>query len=106
MASDRFRYWLNRYLLVVLVAFFLSAGFLLTSLVSVYRGDLESYFSPVLIDRAPVDWREGPDGTGRAVVFLNKRRGACIYVRDQIETAVGEGRQYRNLDMWVAEPTV
>lgn len=89
MASDRFRYWLNRYLLAALAAFFLSTGFLLTSLVSVYRGDLESYFSPVFIDRTHIDWREESDGTWSAVVFLNKRRGACIYVRDQIETAVG-----------------
>lgn len=89
MASDRFRYWLNRYLLVAMLAFLLSAGFFLNSLVAVYRGDLESYFSPVFIDRTHVDWREEADGTWSAVVFLNKRRGACVYVRDQIETAVG-----------------
>lgn len=46
MASDRFRYWLNRYLLVAMLTFLLSAGFFLNSLVAVYRGDLESYFSP------------------------------------------------------------
>ena len=89
MASDRFRYWLNRYLLVAMLAFLLSAGFFLNSLVAVYRGDLESYFSPVFIDRTHVDWREEADGTWSAVLFLNKRRGACVYVRDQIETAVG-----------------
>lgn len=89
MASDRFRYWLNRYLLVAMLAFFLSGGFLLASLVSVYRGDLESYFSPVFIDRTHLGWTQEPDGTWSAVVFLNKRRGACVYVEDQIETAVG-----------------
>lgn len=89
MADERFRYWLNRCLLVGMLAFLLSLGFLGNSLVSVYRGDLESYFSPVFVDRTHIDWRRNEDGTWSAVVFLNKRRGACVYLRDQIETAVG-----------------
>ena len=55
MDDERFRYWLNRHLLVAVLAFLLSLGFLGNSLFTVYRGDLESYFPPVFVDRTHVD---------------------------------------------------
>lgn len=88
MPDARFRYWLNRYLAVALAAFLTSALILGNSLFTIYRGDLESRFAPVFVDRTHIDWRREADGSWSAVVFIYKRRGSCVYVKDQIETAI------------------
>jgi len=50
---------------------------------------VETYLFPVATDYSFTDWRLEPDGAWSAVVYLNKVRGECMYIKDQIETVLG-----------------
>lgn len=86
--SVKFRRRLDLFLIFVGVLFIASVSILTMTYVMIYRGDLESRYAPVFTDRTHTDWRQEPDGTWTATVFMDKRRGGCVYVSDQIETVI------------------
>ncbi len=89
MNDAKFRSRLNIYMILTLCMFGASCLFLMNSVLTMYQADIESRFLPVYTDRTHTEWRQEEDGSWSAIVFLNKRRSGCVYVRDQIETVVG-----------------
>lgn len=88
MTDLKFRKRVNIYLMMTLVMFGGSLFLTAHSIFNIYRADLETLLFPVYTDRTHVAWERASDGTWSSVVFINKIRPGCIYVKEQKETVI------------------
>jgi len=87
--TDKFRNRLNITLIATGITFFTTLAITTHAIVRMNETRIKEYLYPVVEDWTFRDWRLEEDGYWSAVVYINKIRGECEYVKDQIPTVLG-----------------
>ncbi len=89
MSDDVFRRYLSLFVRAMVYGFAVAVAALTIQWYTFNEQWVETNFYPVATDYTFTDWQKDDQGRWSAVVYMNKQRGECVFVKGQVETVIG-----------------